>query len=90
MKERRQTRSRVFKGATIIPGVSHSGIPCAIRNQSPSGAELKVSAEAGLPRTFQLYVPVDGVAYDCILRWRRTDKVGVEFVGRAPKPKLQY
>ena len=90
MKERRETRSRVLKGATVIPDLSRSGIPCVMRNQSQSGAELKVPADAPLPQSFQLYVPVDGVAYDCVLRWRRNERVGVEFVGRGPKPKLHY
>jgi len=74
----------------VIPGLSRSEIPCVMRNQSKSGAELKVPADAPLPPSFQLYVPVDGVAYDCVLRWRRNERVGVEFVGRGPKPKLHY
>ncbi|RVD67214.1 PilZ domain-containing protein, partial [Mesorhizobium sp. M4A.F.Ca.ET.029.04.2.1] len=36
------------------------------------------------------YVPVDGVAYRSEVRWRRNDRVGVQFCGTEPKPKLHY
>jgi hypothetical protein len=90
MQERRESRNRVLKGGAVIQGAGRSEISCVLRNQSPGGAELKVPPEAHLPANFQLYVPVDGIAYDCRLRWRRNDKVGVEFLGRGPKPKLHY
>jgi len=90
MKERREARSRVLKGATVIQGTGRSEIGCVMRNQSETGAELKVAADAAIPPSFQLYVPVDGVAYECQVRWRRRDRLGVEFVGRGPKPRFHY
>jgi hypothetical protein len=42
------------------------------------------------PAEFLLYVPVDGVAYRSILRWREKDRVGIQFTGTEPKPKLHY
>ena len=86
----RQHRSRVLKGATIINGISNSEISCTIRNQNSRGAELKVAADARVPTTFLLYVPVDGVAYQSVLRWRRDDRIGVQFIGTEPKPRLHY
>lgn len=61
-----------------------------LRNQNEGGAELKVPVEAAVPESFLVYVPVDGVAYRAVMRWRRNDKVGVQFVGREPKPRLHY
>jgi hypothetical protein len=90
MKDRRETRSRVLKGASVILGTGRSEISCVMRNQTAEGAELKVPPEAAIPSSFQLYVPVDGVAYACELRWRRKDRIGVEFVGRGPKPRFHY
>jgi hypothetical protein len=90
MKERRETRGRVLKGGTIIQGLSRSEITCVLRNQSSIGAELKLSPDVQLPAEFQLYVASDGVAYDCVLRWRKNDRAGVEFVGKGPKPRLHY
>jgi hypothetical protein len=90
MKERRETRRRVFKGATIIQGMATSEIACVIRNQTHDGAELELSAETAVPKRFQLYVPTDGIAYDCELRWRRSDRLGVEILAKGPKPRFHY
>lgn len=86
----REHRARVLKGATIILDVKLSEINCVIRNQNAGGAELKVPIEAVLPEKFLLYVPVDRTAYRVVLRWRRNDRVGVQFVGTEPKPRLHY
>jgi hypothetical protein len=90
MKDRNQIRKRVLKGAAVIQSVATSEISCVMRNQSEQGAELRVPPDAVVPNSFQLYVAVDGIAYDCVVRWRRNDKIGVEFVGRGPKPKHHY
>jgi len=87
---RRERRQRVLKGAAIINGISNSEISCVIRNQNNGGAELKVAVEALVPERFVLYVPTDGVAYQSVLRWRRNDRVGVQFTGIVSKPRLHY
>lgn len=87
----RQHRRRVLKGAAIITGVNNSAIACTVRNMHEQGAELRVSPEARVPDRFLLYVPVDGVCYDAILRWRRMDRCGVMFQGTPqPKPRWYY
>lgn len=87
---RRQRRPRVLKGATIILGVARSEIACTMRNQHPGGAELKLGTVQPVPERFLLYVPIDGVAYRCVLRWRDGVRLGVEFEGTEPKPKWHY
>jgi hypothetical protein len=86
----RPHRARVFKGATIIISLSKSEIACIVRNQHEGGAELKVPPEANVPARFTLYVPVDGVAYEAIFRWRRNERVGVQFIREMPKPRHHY
>ena len=86
----RAHRNRVLKGATIITGISSSEIPCSIRNMNKDGAELKVSSSALVPELFLLYVPVDGIAYTCELRWRSGERAGLKFHGTAPKPRWHY
>jgi hypothetical protein len=49
-----------------------------------------VPVEARVPEHFILYVPTDGVAYQTVLRWRRNDRMGVQFTGTLPKPRLHY
>ena len=60
MKDRRSTRQRVLKGATIIQSITTSQIECVMRNQTEHGAELKVPRMRSCPNSFQLYVAVDG------------------------------
>jgi hypothetical protein len=73
----REHRPRVLKGGSIITGISNSEVGCTLRNQHESGAELKVTLEARVPDRFLLYVPFDGIAYRCQVRWRRNDRIGV-------------
>ncbi len=87
---RREHRQRVLKGGTIILGIQSSEISCVLRNQHENGAELKVPPDTRVPDRFLLYVPSDGVAYRSEVRWRRNDRIGVQFIGKEPKPKLHY
>lgn len=80
----------MLKGGTIITGIQNSEVSCTVRNQHASGAELKIPLEARVPDQFLLYVPLDGVAYRCAVRWRRSNRLGVRFTGTEPKPKLHY
>lgn len=80
----------MLKGASIISGITNSEISCTIRNQNSGGAELKVPVESRVPERFVVYVPTDGVAYQAVLRWRRNDRIGVQFIGTLPKPRLHY
>ncbi|MBZ9904667.1 PilZ domain-containing protein [Mesorhizobium sp. B2-3-14] len=86
----REHRPRVLKGGTVITGIQNSEVACMVRNQHAGGAELKLPAEARVPDHFLLYIPLDGVAYRCEVRWRRSDRIGVQFNGTEPKPKLHY
>ncbi|MER8747568.1 MULTISPECIES: PilZ domain-containing protein [unclassified Mesorhizobium] len=89
-EHRRERRQRVLKGASIISGITNSEISCTIRNQNSGRAELKVPVESRVPERFVVYVPTDGVAYEAVLRWRRNDRIGVQFIGTLPKPRLHY
>ncbi|MBZ9671086.1 PilZ domain-containing protein [Mesorhizobium sp. ES1-3] len=86
----REHRPRVLKGGTIITGIRNSEIGCMVRDQHAGGAELKIPLESRVPDQFLLYVPLDGVAYRCEVRWRRNDRIGVQFTGTEPKPKRHY
>lgn len=86
----REHRQRVLKGAAIIMSLTRSEIACTVRNQHEHGALLRVPADIPLPDQFTLYVASDGIAYECVVRWRRGDSIGVQFVGTGPKPKYHY
>ena len=89
-EHRKDRRQRVLKGASILTGVANSEVKCLIRNMHAEGAELKVDLDARIPGEFLLYVPVDGIAYKAVLRWRKEGRVGVTFTGTEPKPAWHY
>jgi hypothetical protein len=89
-QQKREHRQRVLKGATILIDVSTSEIRCTVRNMHSQGAELRVPLGAQIPPEFLLYVPVDGIGYKSVVRWRQQDRMGVTFVGTAPKPSWHY
>jgi hypothetical protein len=89
-ENRDKRRQRVFKGATILTGMTRSEVTCTVRNMHDGGAELKVSIDARVPDEFLLYVPTDGIAYKAVVRWRREDRIGVMFTGTEPKPHWHY
>lgn len=86
----RKHRARVLKGAFIIVGINISEVECTIRNMHSDGAELRVGADARVPERFLLYVPVDGIGYRSVLRWRKGERIGVSFTGTEPKPHWHY
>jgi hypothetical protein len=86
----REKRRRVLKGATIILTNNQSEIRCTVRNQHNEGAELHVPGLIALPVEFLLYIPLDGQAYRSVVRWRKGERIGVEFTGTEPKPRRHY
>ena len=86
----REHRQRVLKSATILLDVNTSEVPCTVRNQTTNGAELRVPIGSHAPGEFLLYIPLDRTAYRCVVRWRRDDRLGVEFTGTEPKPHWHY
>lgn len=87
---RRIHRRRVLKRGSILGSITTSEISCSIRNMHEAGAELKVPPYVPVPTTFLLYVATDGIAYQCEVRWREADRIGVAFTGTAPKPHWHY
>jgi hypothetical protein len=86
----RAHRPRVLKRASILIDINTSEIVCTVRNQTASGAELRLPVESRAPDDFLLYIPLDRTAYRCAVRWRIDDRVGVEFTGTEPKPHWHY
>lgn len=86
----REHRLRVLKGAAILNGVSRSAVSCTIRNQTESGFGLKIPADAPIPQNFLLWVPIDGKAWRCRLKWRRGEQAGVVHEGWEEKPRWMY
>jgi hypothetical protein len=81
IERRHHLRERVLKEATIIAKGPNSDISCSVRNQHERGAELRVAPDSPVPDRFVRFIPVDGVAYQTVVRWRKNDRLGVQFYG---------
>jgi hypothetical protein len=60
--------------------VDKKTITCVIVDFSQNGARLRVSPNALLTETFELYAPQHWTTYTVALRWRDGEDVGVEFI----------
>jgi hypothetical protein len=76
-EKRTSPRHRVLKAGTIEFGGGI--IDCTVRNVSKSGAALDVASPVGIPATFTLAIPGDGLHYACRVLWRKQSRIGVKF-----------
>jgi PilZ domain len=77
VETRRARRFRVAKAAVIEQ--RGDKLQCIIRDISLSGASLEVSQASGVPETFNLVLPEDGLDLRCHVVWRRGFRLGVIF-----------
>jgi hypothetical protein len=80
MEDRRSIqRHRVLKAGTIA--IEHGGtIDCQVRNLSDQGACLDVASPVGIPETFTLAIPKDSIMRPARVKWRKANRIGIEFV----------
>ena len=78
VKERRaEPRARTLLSGKIVYGVREEfSLDCALRNLSPHGGGLRLSAQT-LPDHFRLLVFKTGEVHDARVAWRSRDDVGV-------------
>jgi hypothetical protein len=89
-ESRRNQRQRTLKDGKIIFNENRSVINCIVRDVSPTGAKLKLSASTELPPEFKLLLVSENLIAPVACVWRKGDLVGVHFLGeptRAPPRK---
>ena len=77
IERRSHARGIVLKDATVI--TEDANIDCSVRNQHAHGAELRVDPGVTIPDRFVLHVPADDASYRAVVRWRRNERLGVQF-----------
>jgi hypothetical protein len=77
VETRSAPRQRVLKAGTIEFG--GGAIDCLVRNLSATGAALEISSQVGIPESFALVVPGDGLHLRCDVVWRKSYRIGVTF-----------
>jgi hypothetical protein len=80
MQPERPERARTLLGARILFRQGNSTLDCRVRDISLYGAKLEMSSTVALPEEFDLTIPQKGHRYRCVLRWRRAEQAGVEFL----------
>ena len=78
---RRVPRRKVLKGGKIVSHHLHGAIDVRIRDLSEAGALIELPLATLLPQTFDLLVMSEYKIYPSIIRWRRGDRMGLEFTG---------
>ena len=80
-RARKEQRRRVLKDGKIVSPTLHGAIDVRIRDLSQSGALLDVELATLIPPAFGLLVVSESKIYPAVTRWRRGDRMGVEFTG---------
>jgi PilZ domain len=77
--KRSNPRQRSFlKGRVLFNGGQNS-LECLIRDISPSGARVELSASVTLPDRFDLFLPHRDETCKVHIQWRRGNQLGVAF-----------
>jgi len=78
--ERRQRkRTKLLKQAKILFNEDQSVYNALLRNISAGGASLDTTLAETLPEKFKLHIVTENVTVPCLVKWRTTEGVGVEF-----------
>ena len=72
-------RSKTLKSAKIVFNKNQSVIDCMVRDLSPTGAKIKLSDLAAVPRIFVLELN-DGTRHDCERVRAMGQEIGVRFI----------
>jgi hypothetical protein len=80
--QRKFQRSKAFLGAKIVFNDSHSTFDCIVKEISAGGALIKIENALSTPESFSLAL-ADGRRFECQIRWRRINSIGVEFLAAA-------
>jgi len=70
-------RYRVSKAGTIK--FRGSALDCVVRDLSITGAAIEVTSPAGIPESFILVMPDEGLRLPCQVVWRKPFRIGVKF-----------
>ena len=83
LERRRVSRTKVFKGAKLIPA-GRPAISCIVRDLSNLGACLHLSSTADLPTEFDLSFDTGRTLRKCRVAWQSLTNVGVSFERLTP------
>ena len=80
-RERKELRRKVLKDGKIVSPTLHGAIDVRIRDLSQSGALIELPVGTIIPEAYGLLVVGESKVYPAITRWRRGERLGMEFTG---------
>jgi len=80
IEKRAHPRQRVKKDATVSLPVENRIVQVKVEDISATGAGLRVDPAARLPAEFDLLLLGEQKLYRVAIRWRKGDRMGVEFL----------
>ena len=87
--QRKHARHKVLKDGKIISSNMTCVTDVRIRDMSATGALIQLPANIHLPESFSLLVVNDRQLYSAIVRWRKRDTAGIEFLGEPRASSLR-
>jgi hypothetical protein len=79
---RAASRARTLLAGKIIIGKELISPDCVIRDFSPRGARVRISAATELPPKVSLLMIKEGLLFEANVIWRKGDQTGLAFVGQ--------
>jgi hypothetical protein len=87
-EERRTSERRpVFKNGEVTAADKTEFLLVAVKDLSETGAGLETVNAGAIPDNFELLIIEDCLLYNVAVKWRKADRLGVEFLG-APRKVL--
>lgn len=80
---RKHQRLPAFLGAKIHFGNSLSTFDCLVKNISDTGALINIETVWDIPETFRLHIATLDRSYECQIKWKTHNKLGVSYTGNA-------
>jgi hypothetical protein len=85
LQEKRGAERRIVDKRGRVSDHEGEIVAVKIRDLSATGAGLETADCDGLPNHFELLIVDDCLLHQATVRWRRGDRLGVEFVGMPRK-----
>lgn len=74
-------RTRMLRAGKIIYNNKMSVSDCSIRDLSSTGCRVGLESLVGIPDHFTLHIQNGGSRHECEVVWRKSDMMGVKFIG---------
>ena len=76
---RKYQRLPAYLGAKIFFDHKPSTFDCLVKNISDKGAQISIETIWDIPESFSLYIEKFDKNFECNIRWKKHNKLGVSY-----------